>query len=56
MSDKLAAVLIWLIAPYEKAWAWHIRRQYRRGKFKRPYGDPRDIGKQCVTTARKDAA
>ena len=53
MSDKLAEVLIRLFAPYEKAWAWHIRRQYRRGKFRKPYGDPRDIGKPCVRAARR---
>ena len=52
MSDRAVTVLIAVFRPYERLWAWHVRRQYRLGKFKRPA----DIGCGAVTTKRKEAA
>jgi hypothetical protein len=25
-----------LLRPYERWWAWYVKRQYRRGRFARP--------------------
>ena len=52
MGDRVATVLIAVLRPYENAWRWYVKRQYRLGRFKRPA----DIGCGAVTTKRKEAA
>lgn len=36
MIDRVILVGVWVLRPVEVAWGWHVRRQYRRGKFRRP--------------------
>jgi hypothetical protein len=38
-----------LLRPYERWWAWYVKRQYRRGRFARPSS----IGSGAVTTKQK---